>query len=162
MVMNGFYKMKERLEQEGWYVGWGEPCCQSCAWSCLPLEFEEPHPHAGKEVDLDKVLFNHEQDCEDYDATNKIYDELDDLEEQFEYNIITISQYEELASQLYDKLEVDEDAVLSPEQQTESLFCFSGSKEGVKNLKEVLYILDETGCSYNWSGTADQRIEIWW
>ena len=85
-IMNGFRKMQERLLEEGWYVGWNEPCCQSCAWGGLPdyLDVKRTeegyiaHPETGKklswqeyekfyqEVDLSKVLFNHSQDCEVY------------------------------------------------------------------------------------------------
>jgi len=82
--MNGFRKMQKRLLEEGWYVGWNLPCCQSCAWSCLPDYLDAKyndkgyivHPETGeeldyktrdevyREVDLSKVLFNHSQDCE--------------------------------------------------------------------------------------------------
>ena len=51
--MNGFRKLQERLTQEGWFVGWNLPCCQSCAWCEVP-----------DDANLDKVLFNHSQDCE--------------------------------------------------------------------------------------------------
>ena len=86
--MNGFEKMQERLREEGWYVGWNEPCCQSCAWGGLPdyldAKYDDDgylireHPETGekmsydeirevyREVDLSKVLFNHSQDCEVY------------------------------------------------------------------------------------------------
>jgi hypothetical protein len=86
--MNSFRKMQERLLEEGWYVGWNLPCCQSCAWGCLPdyldAKYDDEgylirkHPETGKElsysemdevfteIDLSKVLFNHSQDCELY------------------------------------------------------------------------------------------------
>ena len=57
--MNGFRKMQQRLREEGWYVGWNLPCCQSCAWAELPDTFDD-----GTDIDLSKVLFNHSQDCE--------------------------------------------------------------------------------------------------
>lgn len=57
--MNGFRKLQERLTQEGWFVGWRLPCCQSCAWAELP-----------DDIDFDKVLFNHEQDCMDENEEN--------------------------------------------------------------------------------------------
>src|SRR6056300_1012828 len=56
-----FSILQKRLREEGWYVGWNLPCCQSCAWAELPFEFED-----GSEIDLNKVLFNHSQDCEVY------------------------------------------------------------------------------------------------
>lgn len=85
--MNGFRKMQERLLEDGWYVGWNLPCCQSCAWGSLPSYLGAvydkdgylAHPETGKklkyseyekvypnELDLSKVLFNHSQDCEVY------------------------------------------------------------------------------------------------
>ena len=69
--MNGFRKMQERLREEGWYVGWNEPCCQSCAWSCLPDYLDEEEK---VDVDLSKVLFNHSQDCEVYLEGEECYE----------------------------------------------------------------------------------------
>ena len=88
MMENGFQKMQRRLKEEGWYVGWNEPCCQSCAWGGLPdyldAKYDDDgylireHPETGermsysemdevyREVNLSKVLFNHSQDCEVY------------------------------------------------------------------------------------------------
>lgn len=43
-----------------------------------------------------------------------------------------------------------------------SMFCFDGNDEGVKNLKEILPIIEECGCTYSWDGTGDSRIEINW
>ena len=45
--------MQQRLREEGWYVAWNLPCCQSCAWGELPYEFEdgtakkEPQKYTG-------------------------------------------------------------------------------------------------------------------
>jgi len=92
--MNGFRKMQERLKEEGWYVGWNEPCCQSCAWSCLPdylgAVYNDDgylvHPETKeeldyttrdkvyREIDLSKVLFNHSQDCEVYLEGEECYE----------------------------------------------------------------------------------------
>lgn len=131
--MNNFRKLQERLQQEGWYVGWALPCCQSCAWGSLPFEHEEG-PFKGQDIDFNKVLFNHEQDCEVYPDWDS---DTDDLE--------------------YDSLPHN-----SPEEQTSSMFCFSGDPEGVKNLTAILPLIEESGCTYGWSGTGDQRIEIAW
>lgn len=127
--MNGFRKLQERLRQEGWYVDWALPCCQSCAWGSLPFEHEEG-PFKGQNIDLTKVLFNHEQDCE-------------------------IDQY-------WDKEDPSEASCYSPEEQNSSMFCFSGNDQGVENLIAILPLIEESGCSYGWSGTGDQRIEISW
>jgi len=54
--MNGFRKLQERLTAEGWYVGWAELCCQTCAWDNLQRHHD---------IDLTKALFNHHQDCSD-------------------------------------------------------------------------------------------------
>lgn len=78
--MNGFRKMQERLREEGWYVGWNLPCCQTCAWSALPDYFDAKYDDDGyliredadgnrieyEDIDYSKVLFNHSQDCEVY------------------------------------------------------------------------------------------------
>lgn len=158
--MNGFRKMQERLKEEGWYVGWNHYCCQSCAWMDVPDKFED-----GKEVDLSKVLFNHSQDCEFY-----IEDEEecpDCLGEGYDENEEDCMTCEGRGSVLPDSMPeglIYDDGFICypPEMQSESMFCFDGSKEGVENLKSILPIIEECGCSYNWSGTGDQRIEISW
>lgn len=132
--MNGFRRLQKRLTEEGWYVGWGGLCCQSCAWATLPDEHEEG-PFKGQEIDFSKVLFNHEQDCEDYN------DDYDDDDESFEDSPMKI---------------------LSPEEQSESLFCFDGSKSGVENLTAIIPIIEECGCEIKWSGRKDTRPEISW
>ena len=64
----------DRLREEGWYCGWGHACCQSCAWMDIPDYFDAQYDKDGyliredkdgnpieyKDVDLAKVLFNHE------------------------------------------------------------------------------------------------------
>ncbi len=62
MAKNKLEVLFDRLREEGWYCGWAELCCQSCAWACLPYE-HEVGPFKGKPIDFDKCLFNHEQDC---------------------------------------------------------------------------------------------------
>ena len=153
--MNGFRKLQERLREEGWYVGWAELCCQSCAWGCLPDYFEAQYDKDGylitedkdgktieyKDLDYSKVLFNHEQDCEN----DEWYDELSE-EERDEY------EYEgEGTMETY-----------SPEDQSSSSFCFDGSKEGIKNLKAIIPIIEECGCEIHWNGKGDSRPTISW
>jgi len=201
--MNGFRKLQERLREEGWYVGWNEPCCQSCAWGGLPsylgAVYDDDgylaHPETGKklsyseyeevypdEVDLDKVLFNHSQDCEvdmyedemeceTCDGEGYVYDE--DLNE----NVGEDDDDEcpdcgghgynpALLETMYDDDEFDRSVdgflCLTPESQTSSLFCFSGDKTGVENLKSILPIIEECGCKYHWNESGDSRIEISW
>lgn len=161
--MNGFYKLKERLQQEGWYVGWNEPCCQSCAWGCLPFEHEEG-PHKGEEVDFDKCLFNYSQDCEvDCDWVTCLNC---GGQGEIEGEICTECDGDCEIQQVpedddYDT-SVDGFVCLTPEQQTSSMFCFSGDAKGVKNLKEILPIIEECGCTWSWNQKGDQRIEIGW
>lgn len=134
--MNGFRMLQERLREEGWYVGWGLSCCQACAWGDVPFEHEEG-PFKGQDVDLSKVLFNHEQDCENDEWMDDLSDEeLDDYEGPM--------------------------VIFSPEEQNNSTFCFSGNKEGVENLKAILPIIKECGCEIYWNGKGDQRPDIWW
>jgi len=130
--MNGFRKLQQRLREEGWYVEWNLPCCQTCAWDSVPFEFED-----GTEVDLSKVLFNHSQDCE----------------------VQTECSQEELPDGL---LVEDGFVCYPPEQQHYSTFCFAGDRQGVKNLKAILPIIEECGCKWNWNQKGDQRIEISW
>lgn len=136
-----FYKLQERLREEGWYVGWNLPCCQSCAWSELPWKHEEG-PFKGEELDFDKVLFNHSQDCEDYDANEPPEGLSEDEEDEW-----------------WDNYEMK---CLTPDQQNESMFCFSGDEEGTQNLIDILPIIEECGCSWRWDKTGDMRIEISW
>ena len=138
--MNGFRKLQERLTAEGWYVGWAELCCQTCAWDCLPME-HETGPFKGQDVDFTKVLFNHEQDCEN----DEMFEEMDDEEmDDYEYEGDgTMDTY-------------------TPEQQDCSTFCFDGSKEGVKNLKAIIPIIEECGCEIHWNKKGDSRPDISW
>lgn len=123
---NKLEKLFDRLREEGWYCGWAETCCQSCAWDCLPFE-HEIGPFKGKDVDFSKCLFNHEQDCEN------------------EYG-----------------LSDDTMTTFSSSDVSDSLFCFDGQKEGVKNLKAILPIIEEMGCTYHWNKKGNSRISIDW
>lgn len=159
--MNGFRKLQERLTTEGWYVGWNHYCCQSCAWMDIPDYFDD-----GTEVDLSKVLFNHSQDCEVYDddaeecefCDGEGYDE--DDEDCSECNG-TGQGYSNLNTDDYDTSQPGF-ICNTPEQQDESVFCFAGDTEGVKNLKAILPIIEECGCEYSWSESGEERIEISW
>lgn len=177
--MNGFRKLQERLREEGWYVGWNEPCCQSCAWSCLPDYFDAQYDEKGyllfedengneikyQDIDYTKVLFNHSQDCEVYvdgdmceacegdgydddENTCAICDGVGEVREGFD-----VENYDTSVSGF---------VCNSPEQQKESMFCFDGSKKGIKNLKEILPIIEECGCKWFWNQKGGQRIEISW
>ena len=112
----------ERLRAEGWYCAWGLPCCQTCAWDEVSCE---------DDIDLEKVLFNHEQDIEE---------EVDYDDDEMEW----------------DRHFYEIDAING------SLFCFSGSKEGVKNLIEVLPIFEECGVKVLWNQKGNSRIELEW
>jgi len=134
--MNGFRKLQERLTEEGWYVGWAELCCQTCAWETLPYCFDAQYDEDGyliledkdgniieyNDLDYSKVLFNHEQDCQkdDYAAT------------------------------------------FSPEEQDNSTFCFDGSEEGIANLTAIIPIIEECGCTIHWNGEGNTRPTISW
>ena len=150
-----FSKLQERLTEEGWFVGWNLPCCQSCAWA------EVEHD------DLSKVLFNHSQDCEVYIEGEG--EECPDccgegVDEEGEDCLTCYSMgevQEDFDPSEYDT-SVDGFICMTPEQQTSSMFCFSGDKEGVKNLKAILPIIEECGCSWHWDQTGKTRIEISW
>jgi len=164
--MNGFRKLQQRLREEGWYVGWNLPCCQSCAWADLPYEFED-----GTEVDFAKVLFNHSQDCEvdlDVDDCPACDGEGCHESEDGEWFDCERCDGEGYLIESYDGDHADLDETVSgftcltPEAQHYSTFCFDGSKEGVKNLKEILPIIEECGCEWTWNQKGDQRIDISW
>jgi len=204
--MNGFRKLQDRLREEGWYVGWNLPCCQSCAWSALPdyldAKYDDDgylireHPETGEqmswdeidelygELDLSKVLFNHSQDCEfdmweilddalmekgieDTDEFYEEYDEASDEEQDGEKGAVnTVLQKWGIESILEDVPDLDRSvagfACYTPEQQDQSTFCFDGSKEGVKNLKEIIPIIEECGCKIHWNGSGESRPTISW
>ena len=120
--MNKLETAFERLRAEGWYCAWGLPCCQTCAWDEVYCE---------DDIDLEKVLFNHEQDIEE---------EVDYDDDEMEW----------------DRHFYEIDAING------SLFCFSGSKEGVKNLIEVLPIFEECGVKVLWNQKGNSRIELEW
>jgi hypothetical protein len=86
----------------------------------------------GEETDLSKVLFNHEQDCEKWDD----HDLEDDEEEDIQTN--------------------------TWDEQFDSLFCFDGSRKGVKNLKAILPVFEKHGVQVSWSGKGAHRIELDW
>lgn len=139
---NGFRQLQQRLSEMGWYVGWARPCCQTCAWMELPDSLEQG-PLKGQEIDYDKVLFNHEQDC--------------DIDCEYDQETDKIILPEGVTRDDYDTF-----PHYSPEQQNSSLFCFSGEPEGVENLKAILPIIEECGCSWDWNETANMRIQISW
>ncbi|NIV93635.1 hypothetical protein GWN42_12755, partial [candidate division KSB1 bacterium] len=142
-----FKKLQERLSEEGWFVGWNLPCCQSCAWA------EVEHD------DLSKVLFNHSQDCEvhidgeecpmcDGEGWNE------DAEDDCEFCDGRGETHDNLDESGYDT-SVSGFICNTPEQQSSSYFCFDGTKEGVENLKAILPIIKECGCDYHWNETGN-------
>lgn len=180
--MNGFRRLQERLYKEGWYVGWNHYCCQSCAWNDVPYEFEHG-PYAGTEIDLSKVLFNHSQDCE-YDWHEVVYQHFGDDEQGANdfFDAIDMAQCAEedgeegAVRKVYQEFDVEfilddmPDGMLyegsficfPPELQNSSLFCFDGGQQGLRNLIDILPIIEQCGCKWNWNKTANQRIEISW
>ncbi len=147
----------DRLREEGWYCGWAHYCCSTCAWDDVPDYFDAQYDKDGyliredkdgneieyKDVDLRKVLFNHEQDC-----------------------AVDIDDWEEGEEAYYDMLENwDGDGTMptfSSDEISDSCFNFAGDAKGVKNLKEILPIIEEMGCKYNWDHTGTTRISIDW
>lgn len=153
--MNGFRKLQERLTEEGWFVGWNLPCCQSCAWAEVPYE-----------ADLDKVLFNHSQDCEVYIEGEECPDcEGEGYDVETDEECMTCHGQGEV-QEGFDPSEYDTSVsgfiCESPEQVTSSYFCFSGDAKGVANLKEILPIIEECGCEIHWDGTGKTRPSISW
>lgn len=137
-----FQKLKDVLQEQGWYVAWAHPCCQTCAWQEVPYEHPDG-PNIGKRIDSDKLLFNHEQDCSldcDYD------------EEKDEYI-------------LPEGMTRDDYCVIpthKPEQTSGSLFCFNSSEQGLKNLVDAIPLIESAGCKVYWNQKANTRIRIDW
>ena len=170
--MNGFRKMATRLREEGWYVGWNEPCCQSCAWGGLPMYLDE-----GMEIEVDysKVLFNHSQDCEVYlegEECPECYGEgmvevdSDDDDDDDWMDCMECGGMGEI-EEGFDASEYDTSVsgfvCQSPEQQNSSYFCFDGSKEGVENFKAIMPIIEECGVSIDsFDESGKTRIELSW
>jgi len=152
--MNGFSKLQKRLTEEGWFVGWNLPCCQSCAWMDVP-----------DDADLDKVLFNYSQDCEVWIEGDECEAcEGEGLDEDDSDCPICFGRGEVVEG--FDVSDYDTSVsgfiCNSPEQQSESYFCFSGDDKGVENLKAILPIIEECGCTIHWDGTGECRPEISW
>jgi len=137
-----FNKLKEILQSEGWYVGWALPCCQTCAWEELPL-FHEDGPFEGKEIEIHKVLFSHEQDCQ-----LDVY--FDEIKEEY------------ILPDGYTKDDYSTFPHYRPHETNGSLFCFAGDDEGVKNLIEVLPLIEKSGCKIVWNQTGNMRPYISW
>lgn len=174
-----FAKLQTRLREEGWFVEWGMPCCQSCAWSDIPSK-HEAGPFEGQEVDFDKVLMNHEQDCEVDDQIECEACEGEGMIESSDYD--DTEPDEDGNEQYVDCPECDGEGYVmdpdsknfenakwfhtmycfTPDHQSSSLFMFSNSDEGLKNLNDILPIIEESDCGYTWSGSGKSRIGIHW
>lgn len=149
-----FARLQERLREEGWFVQWKMPCCQTCAWAELPFEHPEG-PFEGKEIDFSKVLFNHEQDCEaddEYDVCGECMGEgeIDDGDESIYCEACDGSG------------EIYEPRYLEAHEASGSMFCFDGNKKGTQNLVDILPLIEESGCSWHWDKSGTTRIEISW
>lgn len=137
-----FQKMKAALQEHGWYVAWAHPCCQTCAWHEVPFHHPDG-PNKGKELDFDKLLFNHEQDC----SLDCEYDEEED-----EYILpegMTRDDYCTFPT-------------YKPEQTSGSYFCFNGEGAALQNMIDAIPIIESTGCKVNWNLQPDTRIYIEW
>lgn len=142
MIEHPYYRMKAALQEQGWYVAWAHPCCQTCAWHEVPFQHPDG-PRQGQDVDFDLLLFNHEQDCNiecDYD------------EEADEYI-------------LPEGMTRDDYCVYptyKPEQTEGSLFSFSGDEAGVQKLVNMIPVIESTGWYVRWNQTGNTRIFIGW
>lgn len=185
--MNGFYKLKARLRDEGWFVAWNWAASYQDGWGFLPTYHDEKfnedgrlvHPETGEELrgsgissdsvyektDDDKVLFNVSQDCDieiDGETCSACEgwgtdDEGDRCTTCFGLGFVK----EGFDAANYDT-SIDGFVCETPDTQNYSLFYFSDSKEGVENLKKILPIIKECGCEIVWDGTAEMRPEIQW
>lgn len=142
MIDHAFYRMKAALQYQGWYVAWAHPCCQTCAWDEVPFQHPDG-PQQGQKVNFDRLLFNHEQDC------NRECEYDEELDEYILPEGMTRDDYAVFPT-------------FKPEETSGSLFCFSGDEAGVKNLVDAIPVIESTGCYVRWSQTGNQRIYIGW
>jgi len=171
MKHQGFDIIQEKLQAEGWYVGWSLPCCQTCAWGCVPFE-HKTGPFKGQEVDFDKVLFNHEQDLEEepvmYCPVCESEGSVPVEDEKDEFATVECTNCNgtgldpdgpiDIETEEY-KPDFDWDTF--PEEVVDnSSFCFSSNEKGVKNLKAIVPMLEEIGCRIDWNETGDDRPRI--
>ena len=163
-----FAKMQEALRAEGWFVEWNMPCCQSCAWA------EVEHD------DLSKVLFNHSQDCQldiegddcpacegDGTIDNPDYGDDEDAEEWIECDYcggegVLYGSFDTSELGFEPDTSVDGFSCYPPTQQNDSTFCFDGEEKGVQNLKDVIPLIEQSGCKVHWNGRGDTRPTISW
>ena len=142
-----FETLQKNLREQGWFVEWNMPCCQSCAWSMVSHE------------DMSRVLFNHTQDCENEE----------DWEPEVQctecWGHVNHDEYEEDCPECggYGYVDNCEDIpIMTPDEAGRSLFCFNGDKEGTKNLVDILPLIEESGCNWSWDKCGGTRIEISW
>lgn len=155
--MNNFQTLKSRLEVDGWFVGWALGCSQIDGWIYIPTEFPETHPLSGKIIDIDKVLFNHGQDCENFVEEEEFPPEMPEG--------LSDEDQKKWYCEVFDKWLDDCSAqrrILECDEMYSSLFCFSNSKIGLKKLIGILPHIDECGCRWDWNKKSDTRILISW
>ena len=152
-----FAKMQERLREEGWFVEWNMPCCQSCAWG------EVEH------TDMTKVLFNHSQDCEVTDMRDKDCEYCDGTGFDDEDDVhCAHCEGEGYVSCDFEDLDYEPDTsvggfvCMPPEIAGSSMFCFDGTDEGVANFKAIIPLIEESGCKIYWNGSGKTRPDISW
>lgn len=172
-----FARMQEALRAEGWFVEWNMPCCQSCAWAALPLN-HDVGPFKGDPIDLEKVLFNHSQDCE-LDSPGEdcpecegegsmVVGEFGDEDQTYEDCDYCGGEGILYGSFDTNELGFEPDVSVSgfsccpPTHQSESTFCFDGGKKGVANFNLVYNLIEESGCEILWNGRGDTRPTISW
>ena len=142
MNCHPFEKMKAALTERGWHVGWAQGYMQSDGWWDCP-----------DEADLDKCLFNIIQDVENHDYIEMGIDEIRER-----LGIDEDDETDEFLDAI-DELYLDaEEHVLQPHQVDGSCFCFSN----VKTLKEIIPVIEECGCTVDWSGKKSERPFISW
>ena len=152
-----FARMQEALRAEGWFVEWNLPCCQSCAWG------EVDH------TDMTKVLFNHSQDCEVTDTSDKDCEYCDGTGFDDEEDVhCGHCEGEGFVSCDFDDLDYEPDTsvggfvCMPPTECDGSMFCFDGTDEGVANFKAIIPLIEESGCKVNWNGSGNTRPDISW
>lgn len=176
IVENGlpFYKLQELLLSKGWYVGWCEGGSQRTAWHAVPYE-HKVGPFKDKPINYNKTLVNHEQNVptESEEMLTDIllkngfsevqiedfFLKLDDLKRgHWEQHFIKHNLSAEFFKLGFGIKNWSVNPWLAPHETNGSLFSFGNAKK----LTEVLPLIEESGCTYTWSGSINDCIKINW
>jgi hypothetical protein len=152
----GFYRLQQRLRQEGWYIEWTGAQQLSHAWVDKPVYHHEG-PFEGTEIDDTKVLVCCVGDLDDLlTPPEGLLDEEIDQWIEDAYEKLENDDMEGLAEMVGQSV-VDKLFNPSPEVWGGNLFMLP---EGIENLQAVLPLFEACGCRHG--EISHGRIWIEW